>query len=429
MRILHRALVSLFMVLGVVTLLTMLRTFVPDMIYRRDFLQEYLLARSVLEGLDPYTPLPELVQQLVGEVPVAILPHSTPHPPPVVLLALPLGILSYPWASAIWGVLTLLALVWAVFWQQSIFAGKQGSRIRVLVTTLIWLGWRPFMEELLYGQMMIVLLFLLVAAWRCIRAGRNFGGGILLGLVFAFKLMAWPILLFFALRKNWKLVSAALATILLLNFGAMLVITPTVLRDYYLKSPAITMLYRGFAYNFSVWTVGWRIFEGTSSPVLLDIEAPPLINAPHLAPFFTYLLVFAFLAGGLALAWNAKTFDATFGILVGLSTLVNPVAWIHYFTWLAFPLTLSTQRLVALKLPARETWLSLMCIVLLTLPASNISLFVSLFSGVGSVSGRLPLVSPWAALLTYIQPICALAIIGLLWRVDRLVSYAKELSH
>lgn len=422
MRILRYVLVSLLMVLGVVTLLTMLRTFAPAMIYRRDFLQEYLLARSVIDGLDPYTPLPELVQQLIGEVPVAILPHSTPHPPPVILFVLPLGILSYPWASAVWSVLTLLALLWIIFWQQNPLEEAHGSRIGILVTTLIWLGWRPFMEELLYGQLMILLLFLLVAAWRCVHHERNLLGGVLLGLVFAFKLMVWPILLFFAIRKDWKLVSAALVTIILLNLGAMLLITPEVVINYYIETPAITSLYRNFAFNFSVWIVGWRLFEGTFSPVLMDIEASPLIHAPFLAPFVTYAVLLGFLVAGLMLAQSAKTFDTSFGILLGLSTLVNPVAWVRYFTWLAFPLTLLVKHLLLLKVPSRESWLSIMSVLVLTLPASTISRLSCILSGVNCTPEPSLTVTFAAGLLTYIQPVCVVLLMFLLWRVDRLAA-------
>ncbi len=37
--------------------------FAPDIYYRRDFTADYLPAKAILTGINPYTPLPELAKQ------------------------------------------------------------------------------------------------------------------------------------------------------------------------------------------------------------------------------------------------------------------------------------------------------------------------------------------------------------------------------
>jgi len=308
--------------------------------------------------------------------------------------------------------------IWLIL---SVFTQNRISSFSLAIMILVWVGWRPFLEELIYGQLMILLGLLLILAWRSIRQERFVIGGIYLGLVFALKLMAWPIILFFVLKRQWRIVICAAMTVLILNFAAALLLSPMVVVDYYLNvGMSIMPLYRGSPFNFSVWTVGWRLFEGTGSSVFLSIEAPPLFFVPELAPWFTYGTLVIYLICSLWLAWRARSFDIAFGILMGVSILVNPVTWIHYFTWLLFPIILLCHRLFSLEFPFKESLLSLAGMVSMYFYADTMTQIICYLSGVDYIHGVRLEVAPIAALLTYIWPLCVFMLSFMLWYVDHL---------
>src|SRR3982074_1650862 len=81
------------------------------MLYDKDFGQEYLLARAIRAGVDPYQPIRDLAALFVQATSYLDQEHPTPHPPTVGLFALPLGYLSYPVAVRTWFVFEMVCLV------------------------------------------------------------------------------------------------------------------------------------------------------------------------------------------------------------------------------------------------------------------------------------------------------------------------------
>ncbi len=91
---------ALVALLHVVSTLKTLRA--PD-VYRKDLLQDYLAARAILDGSDPYVSMGALRARYLPKQDRALaFPHPTPHPPPALLLTLPLGLTAYPWAAVAW---------------------------------------------------------------------------------------------------------------------------------------------------------------------------------------------------------------------------------------------------------------------------------------------------------------------------------------
>lgn len=62
----------------------------------------------------PYLPLSELAARVLGLLPVPLMPHPTPHPPPVGLLSLLLGLLDYIPAAVVWLAFELLCTTMAL---------------------------------------------------------------------------------------------------------------------------------------------------------------------------------------------------------------------------------------------------------------------------------------------------------------------------
>jgi Glycosyltransferase family 87 len=217
----QRLLLLLPILNGLVSIKRIVESFLPPDCYRKDFIQEYLMAKAIRSGINPYLPLPDLAGLwMQAAAPLIPLRHPTPHPPIVGLLSLPLGGFDYRSAALLWLAVELLCLLGAI----GLFLRWWGAPVSAATVLFLFgfaLGWGPVIEELWLGQLSSCLLLLLLGSWLLIREGGDIRGGVLLGAVVALKLMAWPIVLFLALRRKWNAVLAAGATTALANLAAM----------------------------------------------------------------------------------------------------------------------------------------------------------------------------------------------------------------
>jgi hypothetical protein len=418
MVLLKYVLVILGAVMGFLGLQYCVTSLLRPYVYQKDFIQEYLLARAVLRGIDPYLPLPELALRFLGSLPNSVLQHPTPHPPPVAIISLPLGLLSYERAAIVWFLFEMVCVAVSIRLLLRWLGGRSGWALTIFLTFLAF-AWTPFRDEVTVGQLMTPLLVLLIGAWLALRSGKQTLGGILLGCLVALKLMAWPIVIFLALRKNWRAVIAAGVTGAIAHLGAALLMGIDRVVHFYIEvSRVVSPLYHGHEANFSLWTIGWRLFEGTGSPVLFGLKAPPLMDVPDVAKYVSLALPAALLGVGLLLALRARSFDAAFSILVCVSLLVNPVAWSHYLILTLIPLVVVGRRLFALDLPTRETWIILALSLLLFIPRLGFRRFLVRLAGQDTTLQSPPV--PFAvALLTLIPAVAIIGLMCFVWHLDR----------
>jgi hypothetical protein len=279
-----------------------------------------------------------MAQRSMGLLPIELLPHPTPHPPAVALLSLPFGLLPYPWAAAAWLALEAslaILLLYLLLRETGLYTPR-----RLILTGLLFLVWSTVKDELTVGQLMVILCGLLSLVWVALRRGKEGWAGFLAGTVFALKLFAWPILIYFALTRRWKaVVWSGIAAIGWTLAAAQLAGGVSKVIPGYIQALVKTgPLYQAHERNFSVWSLGYRLFSGTGSPASAGIEAPPLINYPNAAGPVSLLLVLLVLAVGLFWALRSPRLDTSFGILICTSLLVSPIAWSHYLLLAAIPL-------------------------------------------------------------------------------------------
>ena len=372
------------------------------------------MGRAVLAGEDPYSPIPTLAKAYLPDAEAAFLPHSTPHPPPVALLSFLLALMPYQTASVAWLVLEIfaVALIWRLLssWMQ-LNLGIAG----VALGTIVAIGWQPFMQELLYGQLMILLLLFVMLCGLAWHHGRFVRAGVFLGIALSLKLLGWPILVYWTLKRRWSSVAATMGTALLLNLVATFAVTPEVLFDYYVRIPGLVVAWNVYRlFNFSPLTVGWRFFGGTGSQVLSCFAAAPLIHIPGVASYVSALAMAAVLAVGLGLALRTHTTDVAFMILICLSTLTTPVVWIHYFTWLLPPLVYLFRQLLSQEFRLGLSTGGVIVIGVLALPASALTGLACILSGNSACVDQQ--VSFHAGLVTYLQP---LAVVLMMWLLSR----------
>jgi len=383
----------------------------------KDMLQEYLLAKAALNGVNPYQPLSELGRRFINGNPIPggqthlVSPYLSPHPPPAALLSLPLGILSLQQASLVWFLLEIACLFAAIYLLLNGLSRRKKLVLTALLT-VISLGWGPVRDDLVLGQWGFILLLLLIAAWRSLRFDHGTLSGVFLGMVISLKLFAAPILIFLLVKRNWKAVFSAGITVLTTNFLAgMLIGFDQVLYYYTTVTRSVFPVYRAEARNISLWSVGWKLFKGTGS-WLDGLHAPPLIDAPTIAPYVSVLLPVAFLILGLYLAFKANSIDTVFALLVPVSILTAPVAWSHYLVLLILPLAILINHLAEQNWPGLKTLMLAAILLILWISRSRLHQLALMLLGSNQVpEGNFTV----PAAVSLIMLIPALAVIGLFW--------------
>lgn len=417
MRTLRCLILALVIVLGFVQFSLVIKSLVAPYFSLKDIAQEYLMAKALIAGVNPYLPIPELFEKFIGPLSVPLLPHPTPHPPPAALLGLPLALLAYEQAVVAWLAFEVV-LIFAATYLLLVWCNGKPTFLAVLIGGGAFLAWRACLDELIVAQLMLLLLVLLLGVGIMLRSRRPVLAGLFLGVAIALKLMAWPIGLFLLLKREWKALWVAGAVVVLANGLVAILGGFDLLRFYYLEvSRIVSSLYRYQAYNFSMGAVGWRLFEGTSSPFIVTIAAPPLVYAPSAARLLSYGLPLAVLLLSLWLTTRLHDFELSFAMMVCTSVLISPVVWSHYFVLLLIPALLAWQRLARAQFPKKWTNWALVLGILFCIPNPEWQKLILWISGQEAIPGQPSSVSFPAAMITFIPMLAVLGLLYLLWNL------------
>lgn len=385
---------------------------VPD-VYFKDFLQEYLLAKAAVSGVNPYLPLPELAHRFINPSSEILLQHPTPHPPPVAIISLPLVLLRYEQAAAVWFGFEIICIFIAAFLLLRGLSLRQ-SFLNIVTLGSLALCWHPFWEELVLGQINTLLLVLLLAAWIDFRAGRDARGGIWLGLIMALKVMAWPIAILMLCKRRWQAVIAIALTVVGMHLVAMAVIGINHYFDYYQHLDEVMAFYRYNGWNISLWSVGYRLFEGTQGYIVTI----PLFFSPLTARAVSVALPLLLLVVALVCAMRAVKFDTAFGILACASLLVNPVAWTHYLTLLTLPIALAAHDLLTRQRSRPQLFAATLTALLLLVSRIHVNHFSYAVLN-SSQTTENQIVGPLAGMLLLVPVYGVLCLMWCLWRWEQ----------
>ena len=287
-------------------------------LYHKDFAQTYLMGHALRAGANLYAPIPELAARFDPSLSQWL--KISAYPPIVAVIGLPFSYLPYFWAVIAWMVFELGCLSLAIILIVKHFGGR-AAVTPVLIIVFAFISWTPVYIELNLGQFMIPILLLLTLSWLALKKGNDFRAGLLLGIVIAIKLYAWPIALFLLIKGRWRAPLAAFIVFLVANCLAMGLVGKATLLDYYFRVGGMVFAeYKLDPFNFSAWSVGYRAM-GTIGGILMSI---------------------AVLSYSLVLAFRTKDFDAGFMVMLTAATILQPISWIHYlvtllpaFCWIA----------------------------------------------------------------------------------------------
>ena len=203
--------------LGLAAVLALVPQLSGERVSANDFVYDYLSARALVEGDDPYGHLDVLERRYLGSEPFGVrdVARANPHPPALIVALGPLGTLSLPAARATWLAIGAVSYILAGF----LLARGVGWSLATGVAVGIGLLAVPVVgRDLAYGQSNGPLLLLMVLCWRTVKSGRwRALGGIALGVAGALKL--FPLLLLIPLLRLRQIRAAVWAV------GALIVST------------------------------------------------------------------------------------------------------------------------------------------------------------------------------------------------------------
>lgn len=275
-----------------------------------DFSVYYFGSKTYLVGNNPYLPSPESFSNYV-------------YPPFVLLLFAPFLGLSVSFAAVIFILLSLTALFLGVY-----FCLKSLNKFTwtsyTLILTFCFLAF-PTKFTLGMGQVNLIIFLLLSLALYFANKNRPVMAGGMLGLSLAIKL--FPVLLigYFLLKKQLKVIIAALGLLLFL-YGLTFFVVGIPLHKIFFTSvlPGVGNAYQGEYYNQALSGFFARL---------------PLASVAGI--FIKNIVAFAFaLFSFLAIYRMRKkrSLEAlSFSFVITLGLIINPFSWQHHFVWLILP--------------------------------------------------------------------------------------------
>lgn len=388
-------------------------------VVHKDFIQEWVMARALLTGTNPYKSVNALALRFLGTP--SQFPHPSPHPPSAILLFWPFGALDYAAAVSLWLGLSLALLALCV-WLLGRCFGTPLHPLSVAAIVVMLMAWYPFSQDLGWGQLNVFMLTLATGALLALGRRRPAVAGLLIGLALLLKIVYWPFALLFLVRREWRAVRMTIISVAAGYLVAGVILGPVTIFTYFRDVlPEVSALYQTSIDNVSIWTVGTRLFSGTGSPMHNEYTAPPLIAAPPLAAAVSVILPLMVM---LVAAWVAQrmTFEGAFALFATAIVLVSPLTWEHYLALLVIPMAYSLRRLASARFPSGPTNAALLVAVLLAVPPGYWVYLAGLAAGY-RVTGP-GIVLPFGVALASLGSVVAMLALGTLviWldlRLDR----------
>jgi hypothetical protein len=363
-----------------------------------DFARDYVAARARLEGGRAAPPSGEDGNRLaarVGAPRVELLgaPYLA-HPPPATLVTLPLALLPWPAAAAVWAILAVAALVWLAASLLAIAAPHRTVRPAALLLGGVLLAlWPPALYCLEKGQWSLWLAALMAAGFRAFQAGRSRRAGVLFGAAAALKVTPVVMLALFV-RRDRRAAVAMLATLAGALLTAALVVGPAALAAFVRESGAN-------ARAWVTWTANTASLAGLFARLTTETRfARPLLDAPALGRAAFTLTAAVVLS---VAAWSTlrgadpgtpRERDRAVAVWMALAVVLNPLGWGH-----SLLLLLPCLAVLWLRREGRPT--AVVVLALFSLPRQALAEW----------AGPLP-VAPAPGLWLGVHAIAALALFG-----------------
>jgi hypothetical protein len=419
MKILRYLMGCLIVIMGLARLRIILLLLVsPSSYTERDILQEYLMGKALLAGINPYLPLNELAEKFIGQFPYLL--HPSPHPPFIAFLSIPFTILRVEQVIIAWFIIEMLCLLLIAEMLIYLWKGQINLRWTIFVFFLL-LAWYTVYVDLLYGQLTLLLAAILLGILLALRKDKKILAGALTGLTIAIKMFTWPLILYYAIKKDWRIFISSCMTVIGLNLIGVLGMGIGPVLEYYMKVTfQVSALYHSFLKNYSLWSIGYRFFAGTRPIGEGYVYAPPLVYLPKIAPYISAVLAITFLIIGLIWATRSRNKEIAYSILILVIVVVSPISWDHYYVLITISMAVLLLALSRASFPNWPTILYTLIVLMLFLFNEHISEIMLLINGgANAPQGNVDQISFASSLLELLPIVQVVGLTFLLWNLGR----------
>jgi hypothetical protein len=245
------------------------------------------------------------------------------YPANTLLFYLPLTLFNSITAQNIFTLLSLVSIFISIYLIFKILNIKYNTFLFMTIILLTFISF-PTKFTLGMGQNNFVALALLLFSFYLYRSKKVIYAGLLLGLSISLKTIFIYFLLFYFIKKQWKVVVFSLVAISLLILIVYLIRGNFNLYTYYLTE-VLPPLFR-FENREIYMNQG---LSGFISRMFTDINTRKLL---------TSLISFILISYNIFVIYAKKNIDLVFSFTIITLLFIDSLAWQHHFVWLIFPL-------------------------------------------------------------------------------------------
>jgi alpha-1,2-mannosyltransferase len=243
------------------------------------------------------------------------------YPPFAALVMLPMAWVEWPTAIRISVVLTVLVSAVLVWWMVKPIARSKGwsSWFVFAIAACMVAAFEPMRETVNFGQVNMLLLFMVAADVLFLLARRSPWAGVGIGLATAIKLTPGVFIIYLLVTKRWRAAITSMVTAAVVTLIAGL-ITPDATREFWTSAlfdtDRVGLL--GFISNQSIQGVVARVARADMKPVWAVLVVVTLV----------------FWGWRSRKAANAGDERAGLALTAVVGCLISPVTWVHHLVWL-----------------------------------------------------------------------------------------------
>ena len=265
----------------------------------------------------------------------------------------PLAGFDFPTASRIWltvNALLTLACFW-LLWSAHRLPALSGQlkNWRMAWFAFLVLTFQPMLSNLWHGQVTGLIFACFCLSYWLLHRNRPLAAGLALGLIIPFKFYPALFVLYFAWRRQWRVVAGALVGSLIILLVSLLTVGWEGNLAYF--RVVASELGGGGIPAFNNESIsGFLLHAFTRGDVFswLEMETPLWVSGLRLGLVLLVIgvVVWAMRRPPSDTGDETETQDLDLSLVILVTLLISPITWYHYYMWLLLPLTILFDRLL-----------------------------------------------------------------------------------
>lgn len=277
------------------------------------------------------------------------------YPPNSLLFYLPLTFSIFFTAQNIFTVLSVCSIFVSIYLILKILKIKYNTVLFVTITLLTFISF-PTKFTLGMGQNNLLALVMVLVSFYYYKKKKMFFAGIFLGLVISLKTIFIYFLLFYFIKKQWKVLTYS---VLILFFSILLI---------YLIRGNLDL------YKFYIFEVLPPLFRFENREIYMNQGLSGFVSRLfeniYTRKLLTSAISIILILCNLFVIFKKKNVDLVFSLTIITLLIIDSLAWQHHFVWLLFPfiVLLKHSKKIFINLLISAAYI----LVSLNLPESNL---------------------------------------------------------